>query len=127
MIIKKHYTVDDDDINNEDFFKVIYAGSIRKANNLEIVLNAAKYIKAASKNDIKFLIYGDGNERDYLQKRCQLENINNVIFKGKVNKKYIPYILSNSDLNILNYSYNDIWKYGGSQNKIFEYLAAGKP
>ena len=124
---KKHYTLDDDDINNEDFFKVVYAGSIRKANNLEIVLNAAKYIKAASKNEIKFLIYGDGNQRDYLQKKCQLENINNVIFKGKVNKKYIPYIVSNSDLNILNYSYNDIWKYGGSQNKIFEYLAAGKP
>jgi len=124
---KKHYTVDDDDLNNGNCFKVVYTGSIRKANNLEIVINAAKYIKAVSKKDIKFLIYGDGNEREYLQKKCLIENIDNVVFKGKVNKKNIPYIVSKSDLNILNYSYHDIWKYGGSQNKIFEYLAAGKP
>lgn len=27
----------------------------------------------------------------------------------------------------MNYPNHDIWKYGGSQNKVFEYLAAGKP
>ena len=50
-----------------------------------------------------------------------------MIFKGKVDKKYIPFIVSNANLNILNYSNNNIWKYGGSQNKNFEYLASGRP
>ena len=59
---------------------------------------------------------------------CKKETISNVIFKEKwVNPKYIPYILSKSNLNILNYIPNYIWKYGAIQNKLFQYLASGKP
>ena len=57
--------------------------------------------------------------------KMKKENLKNVKFKGKVEKKYIPYILSKSNLNILNYKQADTWKYGGSQNKQFEYLASG--
>ena len=32
-----------------------------------------------------------------------------------------------SSINILNYQQNGIWKYGGSQSKLFQYLASGKP
>ena len=35
--------------------------------------------------------------------------------------------MSKSNLNILNYSPNYIWKFGGSQSKLFQYLASGKP
>lgn len=35
--------------------------------------------------------------------------------------------MSKSNLNVLNYTSHAIWKYGGSQNKNFEYLASGKP
>ncbi len=48
--------------------------------------------------------------------------------KGFVNKCFIPYILSKSSVNILNYSntqYN--WSRGNSSNKLFEYMASGKP
>lgn len=124
---KMHFILNDDDLNNNDTFKVVYAGSIRRANNLQLIINAAKYVGLNSTENIKFLIYGDGDEKEYLEEKCKKKNITNVIFKGKVNKNYIPYIVSKSNLNILNYSYHDIWKYGGSQNKNFEYLAAGKP
>ncbi|XXM72945.1 glycosyltransferase family 4 protein [Lysinibacillus sphaericus] len=124
---KKYFTVNDDDLDNDENFKVIYAGSIRKANNLQLVIDAAKYVNDNSKEKIKFLIFGDGDEKKHLEDKCKQEFITNVIFKGKVNKNYIPYIVSKSNLNILNYSSHDIWKYGGSQNKNFEYLAAGKP
>ena len=50
-----------------------------------------------------------------------------MVFKGQVEKKYIPYILSKCDLSILNYKKAKTLKYGGSQNKLFEYLAAGCP
>jgi glycosyltransferase involved in cell wall biosynthesis len=124
---KNYFTLNDDDLENDESFKVIYAGSIRKANNLQLIIDAAKYVKDNSNENIKFLIFGDGDEKKYLEEKCDQEYITNVIFKGKVNKDYIPYIVSKSNLNILNYSYHDIWKYGGSQNKNFEYLAAGKP
>lgn len=124
---KKHYLLEDDDLDNEEVFKVVYAGSIRKANNLDLIINAAKYVKEKSNSDIRFIIFGDGSEREKLESRCRIENITNVVFKGKVDKKHIPYIVSKSNLNILNYSYHEIWKYGGSQNKNFEYLASGRP
>jgi len=36
---------EDDDLDNPNLFKVVYAGSIRKANNLNLIIDAAKYIK----------------------------------------------------------------------------------
>ena len=120
------YNLNDKDLQNDDFFKVVYIGSVRLANNIIKLIEAASLIKSSS--HIKILIYGDGEEREKLISHCKKKNISNVIFKEKwVNPKYVPYILSKSNLNILNYSPNYIWNYGGSQSKLFQYLASGKP
>lgn len=121
------YNYEDSDLDEHNVFNIVYVGSIRKANNLSLIIDAAKYVQENSKKNIRFLIFGDGDEKDKLLKRCMDEDIENVIFKGSVKKDYIPNILSKSNLNILNYTNHDIWKYGGSQNKTFEYLASGKP
>ncbi len=118
-----NYFCNDIDLDG-DFFKVVYVGSIRRVNNLGMLLDAAKLINISC---IKILVWGEGNESNKLKKRVVSENINNVVFKGRVEKKYIPNILSKSDLNILHYENNDIYIYGTSQNKFFDYLASGKP
>ena len=116
----------DRDLENDDSFKIIYIGSIRLANNIKKLIDAAFLLKTS--DHIKIIIYGDGQEREKLISYCKRENISNVIFKEKwVDPKYVPYILSKSNLNILNYSPNYIWDYGGSQSKLFQYLASGKP
>ena len=51
----------------------------------------------------------------------------NVFFKGYIDKKYVPYVLSKSNLNILNLKPAGTQKYGNSSNKLFEYFAAGNP
>ena len=53
--------------------------------------------------------------------------LQNIIFKGRVEKKYIPYVLSKAEANILLLVDNGLQEYGISLNKSFEYLAAGKP
>ena len=121
--IENPYT--DDDLDDPNYFKFVYAGSIRKANNLERIVDAARYLPKESR--IKIIIFGDGDERSLLEKKCVQEGISNIVFKGKVEKRFIPSIVGRADANILNYPNHDIWKYGGSQNKVFEYLAAGKP
>lgn len=121
---REHYVLEDEDLMDESTFKVVYTGSIRLANKVGKIIDVAKIL---SDQNVKFLIWGDGDQLEYLRERIKSENIKNVVIKGRVEKKYIPYIVSKSDLNLLNYSYHDIWKYGGSQNKNFEYLAAGKP
>ncbi|SHH38580.1 glycosyltransferase family 4 protein [Desulfosporosinus lacus] len=107
-------------------FNVVYTGAIRPINNVGNILDAATLLKGH--DDIQFLIYGDGNQLEALKRRVIDEEITNVKFKGYVDKKYIPYVLSRSSVNILNYSqttYN--WTRGNSSNKLFEYMASGKP
>lgn len=76
---------------------------------------------------VRFLIWGDGDELPILKQRLVDECITNVIFKGCVEKKYIPYITSKASLNYAHNSASPLFKYGLSFNKIFDYLAAGKP
>ena len=110
----------------EDKFNVVYTGVIRPVNNVGNILDCAKLLREYK--DIRFLVYGDGSQFNYLKKRVETENINNVILKGFVQRKYIPYILNISSINILNYSQNQFnWSRGNSSNKLFEYMASGKP
>jgi glycosyltransferase involved in cell wall biosynthesis len=120
------YKIVDPDLNDEMTFKVIYLGSVRLANNLKQLIDAAALLQ--DYKNIKFLIYGDGSERSFLEKYCIGNRIGNVIFKQKwIELKYVPYVLSKSSLNIINYMPSDILRYGGSQGKLFQYLASGKP
>ena len=118
------WQLDDEDLRDDSFFKVIYLGSIRLANHLDSLLDAAKYLKSEKK--IKILIFGDGTERAQLEKRREEEHIDNVIFKNKwIDLKYVPYVLSKADINLLNYGHN--WApYGGSMNKMVM-AGSGKP
>ena len=112
--------------NGADKFVVTYVGTIREVNNIDMLLDAAKQLKQYP--DIEFRIFGDGEELDRLKQRKTDEQIDNVIFYGRVEKQFIPNILSKSSVNILNYSptmYN--WTRGNSSNKLFEYMACGRP
>lgn len=122
----EEFIIEDEDLENKDYKNIVYAGSIRKVNKLGMLLDAAKVILDKGRDDIRFLIYGSGNEVDTLKQRCVDEGISNVIFKGRVNKKYIPSILKKSYINILHNESTSLNKYGQSQNKFFEYLASGR-
>lgn len=123
---REQHPIVDADLQDKRFRNIVYAGSIRKVNNLGILLDAAKKVQIKGHNDIRFLIYGSGDEREMLEKRCENEAIRNVIFKGRVEKKYVPSILSQAYVNILHNSSTSLDRYGQSQNKFFEYLAAGR-
>lgn len=124
---KEHYQLIDEDLDNPNTFKVIYAGSIRPVNNVRSITDAAKEVQLNGIEDVRFLIYGDGSDRKNLENYCIDNGIKNVVFKGYVAKKKIPYILSKSDLNIMHFEQNSLKKYGASLNKLFEYFASGKP
>lgn len=121
---REHFRVEDEDLENPDCFKVIYTGSIRKVNNLGLLLDAAKQVRNPK---VRFLIWGDGDELPALRQRLVDEKIENVMFKGRVAKSYVPYIVSRADLNIAHNTPSPLFRYGISFNKLFDYLAAGKP
>lgn len=117
--------LEDSDLDNGKF-NVIYTGAIRPVNDVGNIIDTAALMK--NYDNIQFLIYGEGNQLEMLKKRVVDERLKNVKIKGYVDKKYIPYVLNKASVNILNYSqekYN--WSRGNSSNKLFEYMAAGKP
>lgn len=121
----KKWQYKDADLQNKSYQNFVYTGSIREVNNIGMLLDVAKII--GEKNDnIRLVIFGTGNEREILERRCKAENINNVVFKGKVEKEYIPSILNQAYVNILHNKSTSLDRYGSSQNKLFEYLAAGR-
>jgi glycosyltransferase involved in cell wall biosynthesis len=70
-------------------------------NNVGNILDAAALLE--DDNDIQFLIYGDGSEKEVLEKRIVDEGLSNVKMKGFINKQFIPYILSKSSVgNLIN-------------------------
>ncbi len=123
---KQRYKINDEDLENDNLFKVVYLGSIRLANDIKLLIDAAALLK--DYDNIRFLIYGDGDDRKFLEQYCRDNNISNVIFKQKwIELKYVPYVLSKSSLNILNYKPSPLLRFGGSQSKSFQYMASGKP
>ncbi len=120
------FKVDDSELEDEANFKVVYTGSIRMVNHLQTLIDVADILKKEGKNNIRIIIYGEGTEREKLEKQCKDKKLN-VFFRGRVEKKYIPYIVSKANLNLINVKNSSLIKYGGSWNKLFEYMAGGKP
>ena len=120
---KEHFRVEDKDLDDPEIFKVVYTGSIRRVNGLGLLLDVAKAVRDPR---VRFLIWGDGDERPMLERRVKDENIGNVVFKGRVEKKFVPSIVSRADVNIAHCISTPVERYGISFNKMFEYFAAGK-
>lgn len=122
---KNTYRLEDEDLLS-NCKKIIYLGSIRLANNVMQLVKAAEFL--SSQKNIKILIYGDGDDREMLIEYCNERHLNDIIiFKEKwVDPKYVPFILSQSYINILNYA-EGFGKYGISSSKLFQYMASGRP
>lgn len=104
----------------------IYTGTIRPTNNVDALVEAASLLR--DREDIEILVYGSGSELERLKNRVYDMGLSNIVFKGFVEKRKIPFILSRAKGTILNYTSNGYnWNRGNSSNKLFEYMAAGKP
>lgn len=109
----------------DGILNVVYVGSMHTANNVMQLIKAAEIL--GEFRHIRFLLYGDGSDRQIMENYCRERNLENVVFKDKyVPFNQLPDILTRSTLNIMNYQ-KDFGEYGISAGKLFLYLAAGKP
>ena len=125
----------DEDLDS-DKYKIVYTGTIALYNAIDKIIDSAEILQREYPeyaDRISILIYGRGKDEQLIRDMCKEKGISNVIIKGFVPKKQIPYILTKCDMTLVNYATDvpcpehDVFKYGNSGNKFFEYLAAGKP
>jgi glycosyltransferase involved in cell wall biosynthesis len=110
----------------EGKFVCSYIGTIGMACGLETVLETAKELKKQNNKKIVFMLIGDGAEKEKLQQQAATENLDNVIFTGRVDKELIPPYLSVSDACFIHLKKAELFK-TVTPSKIFEAMAMSKP
>jgi len=107
-----------------DLFVAMYAGALGMANDIETILRAAQHLR--SKPEIKIVLVGDGKERTNLEAKAKTMRISNVLFVGAVPKQEMPNALAASNVCIATLRNIPMFRMP-YPNKVFDYLAAGRP
>ena len=121
---RQNFVYEDADLSDASKFKVVYAGSVREVNDVGKLVDCAEKLRDTN---IKFIVFGDGTQKAMLEKRVADEKMSNVVFKGRIDKKYIPSVCAQADVNMIHVRQTGISKYGVSWNKLFDYMNAGRP
>jgi glycosyltransferase involved in cell wall biosynthesis len=108
-------------------FKILYTGTFGLEASLQTLLEAAK-ITADNRLPVSFELVGSGEKKKELMEIRDKLGLTNVEFRDPVGKDSIPHLLCTADAYwIGTRKVENLYKYGFSFNKLFEYLAAGKP
>ncbi len=100
---------------------LMYTGSLGLPNAMDGVIDAMNTI---NEDDIALIIIGNGLEKQSLIKRSLNSN---VFFLEPIPKDEIQRALAYSDICIIAWQDLELYKYGVSPNKIFDYMWAKKP
>jgi glycosyltransferase involved in cell wall biosynthesis len=108
----------------EGKFLVVYAGAHGISNDLDVVLDAARRLR--DREDILFVLIGDGKEKASLQARAQREGLSQVRFLPPVAKREMAEVLAAADACIAILKPLEAYK-TTYPNKVFDYMAAARP
>lgn len=114
---KQHYGL-------EGKFVVQYSGAHGLSNDLNIVLQSAQILQ--SRSDIVFVFVGDGKEKEGLIRQSKQMGLQNVLFLPSVSKDGMAEVLAGADACLAILKPLELYK-TTYPNKVFDYMAAGKP
>lgn len=110
-----------------DKFVCAYIGTIGMAHALEVTIRAAKRLLAAGRNDIRFLLVGDGARRESLEEMAKQEGVDKVVrFTGLLDKSQMRTVLASSDCLLVHLKKSDLFE-TVIPSKIFETMAMERP
>lgn len=107
-------------------FVCAYVGTIGMASGLEVVLRAARILKDRGRDDVRMLLVGDGAIRCDLQARAAQQQLDNIVFTGKLDKSMMPDVLASSDVCLVHLKKQDLFT-TVLPSKIFEAAGMRKP
>jgi glycosyltransferase involved in cell wall biosynthesis len=107
-------------------FVCAYLGTIGMGCGLEVVLRAARMLREAGRDDLRFLLVGDGAVREELEARAREEQLSSVIFTGRQPKSSMPEFLAATDACLVHLTRTELFK-TVLPSKIFEAAAMRKP
>ncbi len=105
-------------------FVAMYTGALGLANGVESLLEAAFLLR--NEPDLKVVIVGDGKHKSKLERIAQDLGLSNVLFVPAQPKTRMPRILAAADVCVATLA-NVPSLQVTYPNKIFDYMAAGRP
>jgi colanic acid biosynthesis glycosyl transferase WcaI len=110
--------------NKNRKLKIGFVGNIGRMQGLDKVLRI--FVAATTiKENVDFIVIGEGQKKDWLQERCHALSISNVTFLGAFPREEQNQFLSLLDIGFV--SLNDGMSGVGVPSRAYNLLAAGKP
>ena len=113
-----------DTLKRAGYFLLAYPGSIGKPNALDYLVEAMSILDT-KKVIVHCLIVGKGELKNELQRSAS--HLDNISFVPPIKKTEIPAFLNKMDALYIGWNNSDLYQYGISPNKIFDYMMSGRP
>lgn len=114
------------DIFKDNKINLLYVGYLTKLRGLDTVINALP-ILIKEIGGIQLNIIGEGIDLSKLKHLAHERGVQEYVhFQGWIDFKYIPYIISRCDIGVIPHYSNDHTD-TTIPNKIFDFMACGKP
>jgi glycosyltransferase involved in cell wall biosynthesis len=78
-------------------------------------------------HDVSFIFVGDGPDKEASRQLARRYGLANVLFWPSLPKQSVPAVLDAVDVTLFSLRDISVYKYGLSCNKLFDYLASGRP
>jgi len=112
----------------ENPFVVMYAGLHGPSNGLDVVLKSAYVLQQKQIKDIQFWLVGDGPEKAALIRLSQQLGLSNVKFYQSMPKNEVGILMQKASAFVFHLRDLPVLAtYGISANKLFDYMAVGRP
>lgn len=109
-------------------FTLMYFGAHGQANGLDNVLQAMHRLQEMQLwPHIHLRLIGDGPLKFALMAQADALGLRNVTFELPVPKAQIPALAAQADAFLFNLIDAPVFRYGISSNKLFDFMAAGRP
>jgi len=99
-----------------------YAGSMGEPNALDVLLDAAALLR---NSPLRFVLVGDGHERERLAARVASEGLRNVTMLPPIPKAQVPAFLARLDIAYIGWKRVPLYRFGIAPNKLMDYMMAG--
>lgn len=107
----------------------MYFGAHGRANALDCVIDAMELLQHRNLPlEVRLRMVGSGASKKQLIEKVQANNIKNIQFDDPVQKSDIPALAAQADAFIISVkNCPELYKFGVSMNKLYDYMAAARP
>lgn len=105
----------------------MYVGGFGVAHDVISIVRAAEIFRRNGSGGYRFVIVGAGVKRPECEREATSKALANVEFRDPVPKREVPRLQAESDILIAAVTDSASYRFGLNLNKIFDYLASGRP